>query len=190
MNRPTACRSLKRIRNSIVLATHGKYPIGREHSRRGRGQRVFGANPAISEQLSGTILSGAARIGGLLPLSGSRIVLSGAKFILTERTSVQVARTDIDMWKQVGRRPIPESQRFIDRYERYHEADLEHFGCSMQLLRLRLASGDEQEKLCEHLKLPPPTNIPFPRANWRSYGRLGGAVFRIARSIKDVFRYR
>ena len=113
-----------------------------------------------------------------------------AKFILTERDSAQVARSDINMWKQLGRHPIPEAHQFIDRYERHHDDALEYFGNSKQLLTLRLGAGNEWQKICNFLELPVPTKVAFPRAHVRPYGKIGSALFRIGRPIKNAFRHR
>ncbi len=112
----------------------------------------------------------------------------GAKFILTERDSTAVAKSDINMWKQLGRSPIPDKQVFIDRYEKHHAAVVDHFGDSGQLLRLRLGSGNEWQELCDFLELPLPENVAFPRANVRPYGVAGRALYRIARMVRDKVR--
>jgi hypothetical protein len=113
-----------------------------------------------------------------------------AKFVLTERDSTKVAQSDINMWKQLGRKNIPDASAFIDRYEKHHDAVLTYFGDSKQLLRIELGRGDEWTKLCDFLCLPIPTNVPFPRANKRPYGKVGEFLYRIARNVKDQFRDR
>jgi len=112
-----------------------------------------------------------------------------AKFILPERNSADVARSDINMWKQLGMSPIPPAQDFIDRYEQHHKDVIEYFGNSYQLLRLQVGAGNEWKKLCDFLELPLPQDMPFPRANARPYGIIGRTLFRIGRPIKDAFRY-
>jgi len=111
-----------------------------------------------------------------------------ARFILTERDSRQVAQSDINMWKQLGRSPIPDAQVFIDRYERHHAAVLDYFGHSDQLLRIRLGSSNEWQELSEFLGLPKPENVPFPRANVRPYGFLGATLYRIGRAVRDALQ--
>ncbi len=113
-----------------------------------------------------------------------------ARFILTERDAGKVADSDINMWKQLGQHPIPDRQKFIDRYTSHHAEVLDYFGDSESLLRMRLGEGNEWTRLCDFLDLPVPQGVSFPHAHRRPYGAFGGALFRIRRIVKDVVRNR
>ena len=111
-----------------------------------------------------------------------------ARFVLLERDSSKVAQSDINMWKQLGRSPVPPAQAFIDRYERHREAVLNYFGDSDQLLVMRLGTGNEWEELSDFLQLPKPLNCPFPRANVRSYGVVARYLYRLGRRLSNIVR--